>query len=183
MRAIKFKPIAMAFCLTAMAVAISLALPETQTQASIARETMTGHVIGVSDGDSITVRAGEVNLKVRLAQIDAPETGQPWGSRSRQELQELVAGKEVMLTIMDQDRYGRSVAQIEADGIDVNRDMIARGAAWAYTAYLTDDSLRAVEADARARRAGLWAMPAGERVAPWDYRREKRKAREVATAR
>jgi endonuclease YncB( thermonuclease family) len=67
--------------------------------------------------------------------------------------------------------------------MDVNRIMVARGAAWAYIAYLTDDSLRSLEAQARAQQLGLWAMPAQERVAPWDYRREKRRLREVTTAR
>jgi endonuclease YncB( thermonuclease family) len=89
----------------------------------------------------------------------------------------------VTLTITDQDRYGRSVAQVRKDGLDINRIMISRGAAWAYTAYLTDDSLRSVEADARARQVGLWSMPPNERMAPWDYRRERRKARNVVAAR
>jgi endonuclease YncB( thermonuclease family) len=183
MRGAKLKFIAGAFGLAIIASAIALALPSTTTQASIPQATITGRVINVSDGDSITVRAGEINIKVRLAQIDAPETGQPWGTRSKQELQALVAGEDVTLTITDRDRYGRSVAQVQKAGLDINRTMIARGAAWAYTAYLTDDSLRSVEADARSRQLGLWSMPEQERMAPWEYRRERRKARDVTTAR
>jgi endonuclease YncB( thermonuclease family) len=179
----KLKLMAVAFGLAVIATAIALALPEPVTQASIPHPTITGRVIHISDGDSITVRAGEANIKVRLAQIDAPETGQPWGTRAKQDLQSLIAGRDVTLTITDEDRYGRLVAQVQNNNVDINRMMIARGAAWVYTAYATDPSLVAVEADARARQAGLWSMPERERVPPWEYRRAKRQAREIATAR
>lgn len=179
----KTKHIAAAFGLAILAAAIALVLPKPVTHASIPHATMTGRVIHVSDGDSITVRAGEANIKVRLAQIDAPETGQPWGTRAKQDLQALIAGRDVTLTITDEDRYQRLVAQVHTNGVDINRMMIARGAAWVYTAYATDPSLVAVEADARARQAGLWSMPEQERVPPWEYRRAKRQAREVTTAR
>jgi endonuclease YncB( thermonuclease family) len=188
MRLPKLKLAAIAFGFVTIGVAISLAIPSKQSHASFSRETIYGgvihgRVIHVSDGDSITVRSGEANIKVRLAQIDAPETSQPWGTRAKQELAGLVGGQDVTLTVIDHDRYGRSVAQITRDNLDVNRAMVARGAAWAYIAYLTDDSLRTLEAQARAQRLGLWSMPANERVAPWDYRRERRKARDFAAAR
>jgi endonuclease YncB( thermonuclease family) len=169
--------------LVGLGFATVLSLPPSSSRASVDTTRLGGRVIGVSDGDSITVRSGEANLKVRLAQIDAPETGQPWGTRSRQELAALVSGKEVTLVVTGQDRYGRTIAQIQADGLDVNRDMVARGAAWAYTAYLTDTTMIEVERGARNRAAGLWAMPEDQRIAPWVYRRERRAKSAVATAR
>jgi endonuclease YncB( thermonuclease family) len=172
-----------AFALGALVLCASLLWPPRHSAASISVQRLEGLVIGISDGDSITVRSGSENIKVRLAQIDAPETGQPWGTRSRQELSALVGGKTVKLMVTGQDRYGRTIAQIEAEGIDVNRDMLARGAAWAYVDYLTDPSLIEVERLARNRAIGLWAMPENERVAPWVYRRMRRTKSEATTAR
>jgi endonuclease YncB( thermonuclease family) len=148
---------------------------------SVAAGTLKGRVIGVSDGDTITVRTPQGNIKVRLAQIDAPEATQPWGNRSRQELSGMVAGKEVGLNIVDEDQYGRSVAQIDVNGLDVNRAMVERGAAWAYRRYVTDPSMVDAEQSARSRARGLWAMPANQRIAPWEYRRDRR-SRDIMSA-
>jgi endonuclease YncB( thermonuclease family) len=183
MRSTRLKLIASGLGLAIIATAVVLALPSPATHTSIPHAVINGRVIHVSDGDSITVRAGEVNMKVRLAQIDAPEQGQPWGTRAKQDLQGLVAGREVTFTVTDEDRYGRLVAQVQNNGVDVNRAMVARGAAWVYPAYATDPGLVVVESDARARQAGLWSMPERERIPPWEYRRAKRQARDLATAR
>lgn len=128
-------------------------------------------VVGVTDGDSITV-LDEQNQqhRVRLAEIDAPERGQPWGDRSRQALSALVYGKTVSVQQTDTDRYGRVVARIFADGQDVNRTMVEQGAAWAYRRYLTDETLIATEARARRQRVGLWSMSDAQTVAPWEWR-------------
>jgi endonuclease YncB( thermonuclease family) len=128
-------------------------------------------VVGVTDGDSITVLdAQNQQHRVRLAEIDAPERGQPWGDRSRQALSALVFGKTVSVQQTDTDRYGRVVARIFADGQDVNRTMVEQGAAWAYRRYLTDETLLATEARARRQRVGLWSMSDAQTVAPWEWR-------------
>jgi endonuclease YncB( thermonuclease family) len=147
------------------------------------QESYEGLVIKVTDGDSITVRASDANIKIRLAEIDAPERGQAWGHNARDELQGLVAGKTVTVHPKGQDRYGRVIAQIEADGQDVNREMVLRGSAWAYRAYLHDPTMIEFETRARTAQAGLWSMPESQRVAPWDYRQEKRGREAVAAAR
>jgi endonuclease YncB( thermonuclease family) len=165
------------------ALIFTLLMPVPASQASVPNASFDGQVIRVTDGDSITVRAGEENIKVRLAQIDAPETGQPWGTRSRQELAEMVAGRTITVKATGQDRYGRTIAQIEAGGVDVNRDMIARGAAWAYTTYVTDPSMIETQRKAREEGVGLWAMPENERIPPWVYRQERRAKQAVITAR
>lgn len=172
--------------LAVCAVALSLVPPPfaaTAAQASPSQTAFEGQVIRVTDGDSITVRTGEENIKVRLAQIDAPESGQPWGTRSRQELADMVAGRTITIKPTGKDRYDRTIAQLEADGLDVNRDMVARGAAWAYVDYVTDPSMIDTERRARARSVGLWAMPENERVAPWVYRQQRRAKQNVAVAR
>jgi endonuclease YncB( thermonuclease family) len=129
-------------------------------------------VVGVTDGDTVTV-LDEQNQqhRVRLAEIDAPERGQPWGNRSRQALSALVFSKTVSVQQTDTDRYGRLVARLFADGRDVNRAMVEQGHAWAYRQYLTDETLVATETRARQGRVGLWSMSDQETVAPWEWRR------------
>lgn len=137
-----------------------------------------GRVVGITDGDTITV-LDEQNQQhtIRLAEIDAPERGQPWGDRSRQGLSALAFGKSVSVQQTDTDRYGRVVARVFSDGRDVNRAMVEEGAAWAYRDYLTDDTLIATEARARQRRAGLWSMSDAQTVAPWEWRQGVRVGR------
>lgn len=95
----------------------------------------------------------------------------------------MVAGRTITIKPTGKDRYDRTIAQLEADGLDVNRDMVARGAAWAYVDYVTDPSMIDTERRARARSVGLWAMPENERVAPWVYRQQRRAKQNVAVAR
>ena len=131
--------------------------------------------VGVSDGDTLTVLdAANQQHKIRLAEIDAPERGQPWGDRSRQALAALVFGKMVSVQQTDTDRYGRVVARVFGDGRDVNRAMVEDGHAWAYRQYLTDKTLLATEARARGERRGLWSMSDAQTVPPWDWRQGER---------
>jgi len=132
----------------------------------------TGRVVGVTDGDTLTLLdAQNVQHTIRLAEIDAPERGQPWGNRSKETLSALVFGKTVTVRQTDTDRYERVVGRVFAEGVDVNLAMIERGPAWAYRQYLTDDTLIGVEARARDARVGLWSMSAVQTVAPWEWRR------------
>ena len=157
--------------------------PNASLKAKSDTQTFQAVVINVSDGDSITVRSGDQNIKIRLAEIDAPERGQPWGTKSRQELAGLVAGKTVSITPQGQDRYDRIIAKVEVNGLDINRAMVQRGAAWAYDDYVSDLSITQLQAQARSERTGLWAMPAHERQPPWEYRAERRKAASAAVGR
>ena len=85
----------------------------------------------------------------------------------------LVFGKQVTAEVVTVDRYGRNVARLYVDGLDVNREMIRLGAAWVYREYKTDKSLLDIEAEARAAKRGLWALPEAEQVPPWEWRRKK----------
>lgn len=118
-------------------------------QAKRAITAFQGQVINIVDGDSITVRAGNENFRIRLAEIDAPERGQPWGTRSKQDLAAMVAGKTVTIQPRDTDRYGRTIALVFSGGRNINQDMVALGSAWAYRAYLRDSSFLQTEAGAR----------------------------------
>lgn len=149
-------------------------------------------VVGITDGDTLTcLTAQRQQIKVRLAEIDTPEKAQPYGQRSKQALAALAHGKTVQLIEQGRDRYGRTIARAVTDTDDVNRAMIAQGAAWVYRQYNRDKSLLAVEAQAKAARRGLWALPESDIVPPWEWRKagsrlnqevDKAKASSRATA-
>lgn len=134
--------------------------------------TASGVVTGVHDGDTIYVRADDgANLRVRLAEIDAPEVGQAFGRRSEQALREMVGKRRVQLTWSESDRYGRIVAHVVVDGQDANTEQVRRGWAWVYRQYARDTRLVDLEDAARNARIGLWADP--HPINPADWRRRK----------
>jgi len=132
-----------------------------------------GTVVGVVDGDTVDVRLNSGMIRVRLQAIDTPERGQPYGDAAKQALVRIVFGKAVELEPYEQDRYDRLVARIWLGDVDVNAAMIKNGYAWAYRRYLDDVRYCIYEFDARRARRGLWQASAGERVAPWEWRRRK----------
>jgi len=140
---------------------------------------ISGRVVSVADGDTITVLdANNVQHKIRLAGIDAPEKSQAFGQRSRESLAELVANRSVVVETNKQDRYGRYVGKVLVDGQDVNVEQIRRGLAWFYRQYeqeLSDSDRRSydrAEIEARESRRGLWVDR--RPVAPWDFRASER---------
>lgn len=129
----------------------------------------TGKVVSVHDGDTLTVLdAANVQHKVRLHGIDAPERKQAFGTVARERLAGLTAGKSVTVLLHDRDKYGRLVAGIVVEGQDVNRQMVAEGLAWHYVRYSRDPGLAAAEREARAAGRGLWRDR--EPVPPWEWR-------------
>ena len=118
-------------------------------------EPFTGKVVGISDGDTLTVLVDRQQVKVRLHGVDAPESGQLFGAASKRRASDLAFGSTVTVHPRDVDRYGRTVAAVElADGRDLGRD----GLAWHYVQYATKDAdLRRLQAEAKAARRGLWA--------------------------
>src|SRR5262245_57401377 len=131
---------------------------------------LTGRVIGVSDGDTITVVVDRDPIKVRLAEIDAPERGEPWANRAKRALSAKVFGEVVELRVVDTDRYGRTVAKVYRDGRDVCREMVREGNAWVYRAYSRDPSLLEDEQRAREAKAGLWSLAEAQQIPPWAWR-------------
>ncbi len=142
-------------------------------------ETVTGRVVSVADGDTITVLdATKTQHKIRLAGIDAPEKAQAFGQRSKESLSDLVFNQVVTVETTKRDRYGRSVGTVVVDGLDANLEQIKRGMAWHYKAYAQEqtpsDRRTYTEAEdaAQRARAGLWrdAQP----VPPWEFRSVRR---------
>lgn len=136
-------------------------------------------VVAIADGDTLTARCSTEDaarpyqqVKVRLAEIDAPERKQPFGSASRQHLAALCFKTEATIRQTATDRYGRTVARVECRGRDANLEMVKAGMAWAYTKYQTDSAFASAERAARDARIGLWADLGGAAapVAPWEWR-------------
>lgn len=131
-----------------------------------------GKVVGVSDGDTITVLRDREQVKVRMVEIDAPEKGQAFGNRSKQALSQLVHDRQVEIREQGTDRYGRTLGRVYLSGLDVNTEMVRRGMAWVYVKYAKDKGLYQLEAEAREQRRGLWADK--EPVPPWEWRRDRK---------
>ncbi len=140
---------------------------------------LTGKVINVVDGDSITVLdSTNTQHRIRLQGIDAPERKQAFGDASRKHLASLVAGKEVTVKWAKRDRYRRIVGFVIVDGQDVNLAQVKAGMAWFYQYYQKELSAEnrklyaQAEDQARSNKMGLWRdkhpMP------PWKWRRLNR---------
>lgn len=141
-------------------------------------ETLSGRVVGVADGDTITVLdASDEQHKIRLAGIDAPEKSQAYGQVAKQSLSELVYGQQADIETSKRDRYGRKIGKVRVGGTDANLEQIRRGLAWHYKDYELEqpplDRATYAEAEIEARSAsrGLWGDPAP--VAPWEWRHNK----------
>ncbi|MBK6973066.1 MAG: thermonuclease family protein [Sterolibacteriaceae bacterium] len=144
-----------------------------------AADTLTGRVVSIADGDTITVLdTANTQYKIRLSGVDAPEKGQPYGRVSRQRLADSVFTKTVQVEWDKRDRYGRIVGKVIADGRDVCLSQIEAGLAWHYKKYEMEqpvaDRRAYADAEVRARdqKRGLWmdAHP----VPPWEWRRAAR---------
>ena len=131
--------------------------------------TFEGRVVGVSDGDTITVLSDSKQpIKVRLAQIDAPEKRQAFGMVSKQALSDKVFNKRVTIEYAKADRYGRTIGNVLVDGLSVNLDMVKTGMAWVYKQYASDQAYYAAEERAKTSKIGLWSD--AHPIPPWEFR-------------
>ena len=88
---------------------------------------LAGQVVGVSDGDTITVLTPQKRpVRVRPHGVDCPESRQPFGQRARQFTSGLVFGRTVTVSVRDTDRYGRTVGDVFVPGAGVNRNATKR---------------------------------------------------------
>lgn len=146
-------------------------------------ETLSGKVIHVADGDTITILAGAVAHRVRLAGIDAPEKAQPYGNRSRQHLSQIAHGKDATLHCHKTDRYQRKVCKVMVQPadcpkcghtLDVGLAQIVAGLAWWYREYAREQSpddrgrYESAEQEASGRRIGVWSDKSP--MPPWEWR-------------
>lgn len=135
-------------------------------------ETLVGKVVRISDGDTLTVLVERKQFKVRLVEIDAPESKQAFGQRSRQSLGQMCGGQLATVRYSSMDKYGRVLGRVQCQGFDANAEQVRRGMAWVYDRYVTDRSLYTLQNEARAAHVGLWADK--RPTAPWDWRKQQK---------
>lgn len=143
----------------------------------VAAATLEGRVVGVSDGDTITVLDREnVQHRVRLSAIDAPEKAQPFGNRSKEHLSKWVYNRSVLVEWNKRDRYGRIVGQVFIDGRDAGLEQVRAGMAWWYRDYSKEQTPEGLvlyektEQAAKEGKLGLWRDEAP--IPPWEWRRK-----------
>jgi len=132
-------------------------------------ETWSGKVVGISDGDTITVMHENQGVKVRLAEIDCPESGQPFGKAAKRLNSDLCFSKVVTVQAETTDKYGRTVAHVKLpDGHDLSEELLSAGLAWHYKKYSDNQTLSKLESEAKAAGLGIWSQK--DPIAPWDWR-------------
>jgi endonuclease YncB( thermonuclease family) len=166
-------------CLVAV---VLLALPGVA-----AAEALVGLVIGVSDGDTLTLLDdSKQQHKVRLDGIDAPEAGQAYGGRAKQSLAALAFDRRAEATCPKTDRYGRRVCKVVVGGVDVGLEQIRRGMAWHFKRYENEQGAEdraaysAAEEEARQAGRGLWRDRSP--VPPWEWREGRRRPQQTAAS-
>lgn len=141
-------------------------------------DTLRGKVIGISDGDTVTVLTTERRqVKIRIAGIDAPEKKQAFGQASKEGMSDCAFGKPVEVEWSKLDRYGRTIGKIHAGGIDCGLRQIELGLAWHYKAYereqIPEDRLSYAQAEDIAKEAGKGLWQDRRPVPPWEFRHGK----------
>ena len=138
---------------------------------SILSATITGRVVSVHDGDTLTVLEGTTQIKVRLSEIDAPELKQRYGRRATLAIVVRLLGRQVAIEPAGKDRYGRILGTVFLGPDSVNLWLVRNGWAWRYDRYSKSESLKAAQDVAKNSKLGLWADP--NPIPPWEWRKQK----------
>ncbi len=96
---------------------------------------LVGRVVAVADGDTLTLLVDRTQVSIRLAEIDAPERKQPFGTRSRQSLHALCHGKDAVVATAGKKHRDRIIGTVTCDATDANAAQVRRGMAWVYDRY------------------------------------------------
>ncbi len=125
----------------------------------------------IIDGDTVYATLEGKPYKLRLTEIDAPERDQPFGRQSKVFLRELLKDGEFDADISGKDQYGRYLARLYDNGVDINRKMVNEGMAWVYDFYVTDKTFYKNQLSAQKLKKGIWSKryPAP----PWEWRRAR----------
>jgi endonuclease YncB( thermonuclease family) len=143
---------------------------ETSTPTPNSSNVIMGRVVGVTDGDTIKVLdSTNIQHKIRLRGIDAPESHQSFGTQSKKALSDKVFNQAVRVEWEQKDHYGRTLGHIYLDDRWINKEMIEEGFAWHYHQYSNDEDLATAQQNAKSATAGLWLDT--NAIAPWDFRR------------
>lgn len=153
-------------------IAIAFTLMTTATNAG----TLNGLVVGITDGDTLTLLVDRQQYKIRIAGIDAPERHQAWGDKSKLNISRLSHSKTAIADCPKVDRWGRQICKVTVNGVDIGLEQVKDGMAWWYRKYAKEQAAEDrpiyenAELMAQLRRLGLWGET--NPMPPWDFRRE-----------
>jgi len=136
-------------------------------------ESFKGKVVGVSDGDTLTVLHNQQPEKIRLNGIDCPEKKQAFGERAKLFVSSLAFGKGATVKASKIDRYGRTLGEVWVGEKNLSQELLRVGLAWHYRQFSKDAELQPLEDVARVKGLGLWVDP--DPVAPWDFRKSRKR--------
>lgn len=138
-----------------------------------AQQSFKAKVVGVVDGDTITVITKENRqFMFQLAGIDAPEKEQDFGAEARGFLSDLILNQAVIVSGYKDDCLNRPVASVLFNNKDLSLSLVESGKAWADSACQTDITLVKKEMSAKESKIGLWQNP--NPVRPGDFRNSKK---------
>ncbi|WP_332453793.1 thermonuclease family protein [Chryseobacterium aquaticum] len=134
---------------------------------------ITSKVVGIKDGDTIVVLDDDNNqITLRLAEVDCPESGQPFGKNAKQFTSSQVFGKSVKYYPTNSDQYGRTVAKVYYEGKYLSEEIIKAGLGWWYYRYSDNKNLGKLQDIAKNKKLGLWSHT--QVLPPWEFRRSEK---------
>jgi micrococcal nuclease len=137
---------------------------------------ISGTVVKIIDGDTFDLLVEKSKLiRVRLADIDAPEKSQDFGLASKKTLNSLIVAKLVDVHFLKYDRNGRMIGSVYVDKLNINLKMVEMGMAWHYLKYSSNSNFAKAEQLARKQNIGIWSQP--KAMPPWEYRKIKHAAK------
>jgi endonuclease YncB( thermonuclease family) len=132
---------------------------------------ISGRVVAVHDGDTLTLAEHGKKTRVRLNGIDAPELAQHYGKSSRSALTRLCRGKDATVAEQGKDEDGVLLGAVKCKGVDVNAEQVKQGLAWVFRTYSPLGSpLYELETNARLMQRGLWRDK--DPTPPWEWRKQ-----------
>lgn len=137
------------------------------------------YVVKITDGDTfVGLNTNNEQIKIRIASIDAPEKGQPYGNASKKALADMIFNKQVRVEIQNTDKYGRAIAMVYTpDNKDVSAEMLKIGMAWHFAKYSNSIYYTELETTARHLRCGLWQS--SNPIPPWQWRKMPKEERNM----
>lgn len=145
-----------------------------ETKDTLKTSVLAGKIVRVKDGDTV-VLLDSLNkmITIRLAGVDAPEKKQPYGKNAKQFVSDQVFSKQVIVKVINKDRYGRTVGWLFYGTKDLSEELLKNGLAWHYIDYDKSPILELLEKYAREDSIGLWSLP--NPIRPSEYRKSIKK--------
>ncbi len=132
-----------------------------------------GKIIHVSDGDTVHLLTDKKEkIKIRLNDIDAPESKQAFGNKSKENLKKYIYQKDVIVEYKKKDQYKRVLGTIYYQNKDINLQQVKDGYAWVYKKYSKNPIYFKAEQEARSNKIGLWNDK--NPIEPWVFRKNKK---------